>query len=178
MILDSEERRQAIIEYLAPASLPINGTELAKHFGVSRQVIVQDIALLRAQNHPIWSTNKGYMLSKPFEKQIGCQRVIAVQHSQEQTIDEMQAIVDFGGRMLDIFVDHDLYGEIRAELIINDIQDALDFCERMNHSTSKPLKVLTKDTHYHTIAAPSEKAMQMILQELTEKGILIETQKG
>ncbi|MBQ6695872.1 MAG: transcription repressor NadR [Lachnospiraceae bacterium] len=173
MFSDSEERRQAIIEYLTPASMPINGTELAKHFGVSRQVIVQDIALLRAQNHPIWSTNKGYMLSKPQEKFCGCRKVIAVQHTQEQTFAEMQAIVDFGGSMLDIFIDHDLYGEIRAELIINDIEDARDFCERMNHSNSKPLKVLTGDTHYHTITAPSEKAMQMILQELEEKGILI-----
>ncbi len=174
MFSDSEERRQAIIEYLTPASMPINGTELARHFGVSRQVIVQDIALLRAQNHPIWSTNKGYMLTKPLEKQGGCRRVITVQHTLEQTLDEMQAIVDFGGRMLDIFVDHDLYGEIRAELIINDMEDAKDFCERMQKSTSKPLKVLTGDTHYHTITAPSEKAMQMILQELEEKGILMQ----
>lgn len=173
MILDGEERRHAIIEYLTPAQTPVNGTELAKHFGVSRQVIVQDIALLRAQNYPIWSTNKGYMLSKPQEKPEGCRRVIAVQHTQEQTIDEMQSIVDFGGRMLDIFIDHDLYGEIRAELIINDLQDAIDFCERMNHCDSKPLKVLTGDTHYHTIVAPSEKAMQMILAELKEKGILM-----
>lgn len=172
MILDGDERRQAIIDYLTPAQTPVNGTELARHFGVSRQVIVQDIALLRAQNHTIWSTNKGYMLSKPQEPLAGCRRVIAVQHTQEQTLEEMQAIVDFGGRMLDIFVDHDLYGEIRVALIINDLQDALDFCERMNHCDSKPLKVLTGDTHYHTIVAPSEKAMQMILQELREKGIL------
>lgn len=174
MISDGEERRQAILNYLTPGKTPVNGTELAKHFGVSRQVIVQDIALLRAQNHPIWSTNKGYMLSKPQEKPEGCRRVITVQHTLEQTLDEMQAIVDFGGRMLDIFVDHDLYGEIRAELIINDLQDALEFCSRMKHSNSKPLKVLTGDTHYHTIVAPSEKAMQMILQELKEKGILLQ----
>ena len=174
MILDGEERRRDIIHYLVTCQAPVNGTELAKRFGVSRQVIVQDIALLRAQNHPVWSTNKGYMLSKPQDRQQGCRRVIAVQHTLEQTLDEMQSIVDFGGRMLDIFIDHDLYGEIRAELIINDLQDAKDFCERMKHSSSKPLKVLTGDAHYHTIVAPSEKAMQMILQELTNKGILIQ----
>lgn len=173
MFLEGEERRQAIIDYLTPGLTPVNGTELAKQFGVSRQVIVQDIALLRAQNHPIWSTHKGYMLSKPEEKQEGCRKVIAVQHTQEQTLAEMQAIVDFGGRMLDIFVDHDLYGEIRAELIINNIEDARDFCERMNQCTSKPLKILTGDTHYHTITAPSEKAMKMILQELKDMGILL-----
>ena len=172
MILDGEERRHDIIEYLSNCHAPINGTELAKRFGVSRQVIVQDIALLRAQNHPVWSTNKGYMLTKPESKPTGVRSVIMVQHTMEQTLEEMQSIVDYGGKMLDIFVDHDLYGEIRADLIINDLQDAKDFCQRMNHSNSKPLKVLTGDIHYHTIVAPSEKALQMILQELQEKGIL------
>lgn len=167
------DRRTQIIEYLSTRNTPVNGTELARHFGVSRQVIVQDIALLRAQNQPIWSTNKGYMLTPPTDRGEGCRKVILVSHTTEQTLEEMTAIVDFGGRMLDIFIDHDLYGEIRAELIINDINDAKDFCERMVQSTSKPLKVLTSDAHYHTITAPSEKAMKMILTELAQKGILL-----
>lgn len=167
------DRRAQIIEYLSTRNTPVNGTELARHFGVSRQVIVQDIALLRAQKQPVWSTNKGYMLTSPTDRAEGCRKVILVSHSMEQTLDEMTAIVDFGGKMLDIFIDHDLYGEIRAELIINDIHDAKDFCEHMAQSTSKPLKVLTSDAHYHTITAPSEKAMQMILDELSQKGILL-----
>lgn len=174
MILNGENRRLAIIEHLTSTQTPVNGTDLAKYFGVSRQVIVQDVALLRAQNYSIWSTNKGYILNKTQELQTGCYRVIAVQHNQEQTLEEMKAILDFGGKMLDIFVDHDLYGEIRATLLINDLQDALDFCDKMNHCNSKPLKVLTGDIHYHTIVAPSEKAMQMILAELRAIHILYE----
>lgn len=174
MILDDEERRRAIIEYLKNRKTPVNGTELAGHFGVSRQVIVQDIALLRARSQDILSTNKGYLLCKSQERQSGHCSVILVHHTMEQTLKEMQSIADYGGHMLDIFVDHDLYGQIRAALMINDMMDAIDFCERMKQNSSKPLKVLTDNCHYHTITAPSEKALLMILQELNEKNILIE----
>lgn len=173
MIIDGEERRREIVDCLSNRNTPVNGTELSRMFGVSRQVIVQDIALLRAGNKNILSTNKGYVLYQPRKKAAGCSSVIMVRHTQEQTIEEMLAIVDYGGRMLDVFVDHDLYGQIRADLIINDREDAEEFCERMKNSHSKPLKELTGACHYHTITAPSEKAMQMILQELTEKGILL-----
>ena len=174
MILDGATRRKAIVEYLDSKSSPISGTELAKHFGVSRQIIVQDIALLRAENRDILSTNKGYVLFHPQEKRSGCATVIMVKHTAEQTLDEMRSIVDYGGSILDLSVEHDLYGHIRVDLLINDIQDAEEFCEKMMQSKSKPLKALTDDCHYHTIKAPSEKALELIKQELREKGILME----
>ena len=174
MILDGTTRRKAIVEYLDSKSSPISGTELAKHFGVSRQIIVQDIALLRAENRNILSTNKGYISFHPQDKRSGYTAVVMVKHSAEQTLEEMRSIVDYGGSILDLSVDHDLYGHIRVDLLINDIQDAEEFCEKMTYSKSKPLKELTGDCHYHTIKAPSEKALELIKQELYEKGILIE----
>lgn len=174
MILDGATRRKAIVEYLDSKSSPISGTELAKHFGVSRQIIVQDIALLRAENRDILSTNKGYILFHPQEKRSGCTAAIMVKHTAEQTLEEMRSIVDYGGSILDLSVDHDLYGHIRVDLLINDMQDAIEFCEKMAQSKSKPLKALTDDCHYHTIKAPSEKALELIKQELREKGILME----
>ncbi|MBO4980948.1 MAG: transcription repressor NadR [Lachnospiraceae bacterium] len=172
MNLDGNIRRQAITEYLVNRSTPVSGSELAKHFGVSRQIIVQDIALLRAENRNILSTNKGYVLFHPQEKRNGCTAVLRVKHTAEQTIEEMRSIVDYGGSMLDVFVDHDLYGQIRVDLVINDMEDARDFCLKMENSRSRPLKVLTDDWHYHTITAPSEKALELIRQELSEKGFL------
>ena len=171
---DASQRRNAILEYLGTKTAPVNGTELAKQFGVSRQIIVQDVALLRAENRNILSTNKGYVLFHPQEKRTGVTGVITVRHDAGQTLEEMRSIVDYGGRMLDVFVDHDLYGQIRVDLVINDIHDAEEFCTKMSHSKSMPLKVLTGDCHYHTIEAPSEKALRMIRQELHEKGILCE----
>lgn len=173
MILDGATRRKSIVEYLGSKTTPISGTELAKHFSVSRQIIVQDIALLRAENRDILSTNKGYILFHPQETRNGCTAVIYVKHTVEQTLEEMRSVVDYGGCMLDVSIDHDLYGQIRVDLFVNDIQDAEEFCEKMSHSKSKPLKVLTDDCHYHTIKAPSEKALELIKQELREKGILL-----
>ena len=79
-------------------------------------------------------------------------------------------LLEYGGRMLDVFVDHDLYGQIRADLVINTKEDALEFCEKMARSKSRPLKELTGDCHYHTIWAPSPKVLKLIRQELTAKG--------
>lgn len=173
MNLDGNARREAIIKILSNKTSPVSGTELARQFGVSRQIIVQDVALLRAENRNILSTNKGYVLFHPQEKRTGCTAVIMVKHTMEQTMDEMRAIVDYGGSMLDVFVDHDLYGQIRVDLVINDVQDAREFCDKMLHSSSKPLKALTEDCHYHTIKAPSEKALELIQKELQALGILI-----
>lgn len=174
MNLDGTARRTVVMEYLKTKSKPVSGTELAKHFGVSRQIIVQDIALLRAENRDILSTNKGYMLFHPQDKRNGCTAVIMVRHTAEQTLDEMQSIVDYGGCMLNVSIDHDLYGQIQVDLVINDLRDAEEFCHRMELSRSKPLKELTEGNHYHTIQAPSEKALELIKQELREKGILME----
>lgn len=173
MTLDGSTRREAIVEYLSDKTTPVSGTELAKYFGVSRQIIVQDIALLRAENRNILSTNKGYVLFHPQEKRSGCTAVILVKHSAEQTLEEMRAIVDYGGSMLDVFIDHDLYGQIRVDLVINDLEDAEEFCAKMKQCSSKPLKALTEDCHYHTIKAPSEKALELIMKELKEKNILL-----
>ena len=172
-MLEGDERRQEILKLLSSHSTPVNGTELAKTFGVSRQIIVQDIALLRAANRDILSTNKGYILHQTMENFSGVQTVICVKHSLEQTMEEMQIILDYGGSMLDVSIDHDLYGHIRADLVINSVADATEFCNKMKQSTSKPLKVLTDDCHYHTITAPSDKALQMILSELKEKQFLL-----
>lgn len=171
--VDGNMRRKAITEYLRNKTTPTNGAELARIFKVSRQVIVQDIALLRAENCNIISTNKGYMLFHPEKKRDGVIAVIMVRHSEEQTLEEMRSIVDYGGSMLDVFIDHDLYGQIRVDLVINNLQDAKDFCRKLKESTSRPLKELTEDCHYHTVWAPSEKAMELIKKELSEKEILI-----
>ncbi len=170
---DGVTRRKALLEYLSKQTSPVNGTELAGIFHVSRQVIVQDIALLRAENRNILSTNKGYMIYKSKQYISGCSEVIMVNHTAEQTLDEMRAIVELGGSMLDVSVDHDLYGQIRLDLVINNIRDAEEFCHRLAHSKSKPLKALTDSYHYHTIQAPSAKAMELIKQELAALHILV-----
>jgi transcriptional regulator of NAD metabolism len=139
---------------------------------VSRQVIVQDIALMRAEHMPILSTNKGYLL-RPEEAPVGQpKRVFFVRHTTDQVLEEFMTVIDLGGRILDVSVEHELYGPIRADLLIENAQDAQDFVDRLTSCRDNPLKVLTDDCHYHTVTAPSEKLLDLIEAELRNRGFL------
>ena len=151
----------------------MSGTALAKAFGVSRQVIVQDIALMRAENHRIISTNKGYLYRSEELENTQPKRVFRVKHGKDQVYDEFLAVIELGGKILDVAVEHELYGQIRVDLLIETVQDARDFCDRLAVCKDNPLKVLTDDHHYHTVAAPSEKLLDLIQRELQEKGFLV-----
>ena len=131
---DGEMRRMNILEILNNRTTPVSGTELAGKLGVSRQVIVQDIALLRADNKEIMSTYKGYILHGPDMDSRECMRVLRVNHGTEDTLDELQTIVDYGGRVLDVSVEHGLYGHITVDLIINNRLDASEFVAQMEQS--------------------------------------------
>ena len=172
--MNARERRRAIMGVLEGAKEPVSGSALAREVGVSRQVVVQDIALLRAENKEIMSTNKGYVLYKP---QQGAEkarvRVFRVNHDTEHMLDELQTIVDYGGRILNVSIEHALYGQISVDLIINNRLDALEFVNQMAMSRDQPLKALTGGCHYHTVAADSEKNLDMIEMELQRKGYLV-----
>ena len=150
---DGEMRRMNILEILNNRTTPVSGTELAGKLGVSRQVIVQDIALLRADNKEIMSTYKGYILHSPDKDSREYMRVLRVNHGTEDTLDELQTIVDYGGRVLDVSVEHGLYGHITVDLIINNRLDASEFVAQMEQSHDQPLKALTGGCHYHTVTS-------------------------
>lgn len=172
-MITGENRRAQILQMLRTQLQPLSGTALAKAFGVSRQVIVQDIALMRAENHNILSTNKGYLYRPPEATDPQPKRVFFVKHSSEQVLDEFLAITELGGKVLDVAVEHELYGYIRVDLLIETPQDARDFSEKLLNCRDNPLKVLTDDCHYHTVAAPSERLLDLIQKELEEKGFCL-----
>ena len=171
--MTGENRREQMLGMLKKQEEPISGATLAKLFCVSRQVIVQDIALMRAENHQIISTNKGYIFRTDKQKNTQPKRVFCVKHTTEQVLDEFVAVIELGGKVLDVAVEHELYGQIRVELLIETIQDAQDFVDRLRSCKDNPLKVLTDDCHYHTVAAPSEKLLDLIQAELETKGFLL-----
>ena len=172
-IMTGENRRAQMLQLLKQQETPMSGTALAKHFSVSRQVIVQDIALMRAENHRILSTNKGYLIRTEEQENIQPKRVFCVKHGTDQVLDEFVTVIELGGKILDVAVEHELYGQIRVDLLIETIQDANDFVNRMHTCKDNPLKALTDDCHYHTVAAPSEKLLNLIQRELEEKGYLL-----
>lgn len=170
--MTGEQRRNEIRQMLKSAQQPMTGTALANALHVSRQVIVQDIALMRAEQTPIVSTNKGYLLQPDAIRTCQPKRVFFVRHKTEQVMEEFMTVIDLGGRILDVAVEHDLYGSIRVDLLIENTRDAVDFVDRLNACRDNPLKVLTDDCHFHTVAAPSEKLLDLIEGELRSRGFL------
>ena len=171
-LMRAPERRKAMAAMLLTAKAPITGSALAAQFKVSRQIIVQDIALMRAENHRIISTNKGYLYRSAAAENTWPKRVFFVRHSTEQVLEEFLTVIELGGRILDVSVEHELYGPIRADLLIENAQDAADFAARLENCRDNPLKVLTDDRHFHTVTAPSEKLLDLIEGELRNRGFL------
>lgn len=170
--MTGEERRNKIMQLLQESDTPLSGTALAKSFHVSRQVIVQDIALMRAENRSILSTNKGYLLRSENTENAQPKRVFCVKHSTQQVLDEFRTVIELGGKVLDVAVEHEIYGQLRVDLFIETINDAEEFSNKLMICRDNPLKVLTDDCHYHTVSAPSEKLLDLIEEELKHKKIL------
>ncbi len=168
---EGDDRREKIIELLNSANEPLSGAFLAKAMHVSRQVIVQDIALLRAYNKNILSTNKGYILFQSESGKKSFKRTIAVNHTDEQMTDELYAIVDCGARVLDVVVEHEVYGQITVDLVLKSRQDVDEFIAKI--ATAQPLKSLTRGKHFHTIEADSEEILDNAERALSEKGFTL-----
>lgn len=170
--MTGDERREKIMQILRETQVPLSGTELSRRLCVSRQVIVQDIALLRAVNKNILSTNKGYILFQDGTESRKMKRSIKVSHKDEQIKDELYTIVDFGGHVLDVVVEHEIYGIITCDLIIHSRQDVDDFVSQCDSKGAKGLGTLTEGIHYHTVEADSEEVLNRIERELRNKGYL------
>lgn len=170
--MTGEERRMKILNKLQETDTPLSGTALAKAFHVSRQIIVQDIALMRAENCGILSTNKGYLLRSKKTENTQPMRVFFVKHETQQVLDEFLTIIELGGKILDVAVEHEIYGQICVDLLIETMEDAADFHKKLLSCRDNPLKVLTDDCHYHTVAAPSERLLDLIEDDLRRKGYL------
>ena len=152
--MTGSERRQELLQLLSGTQTPLSGTALAKHFDVSRQVIVQDMALLRAQGHEVLSTNRGYLIQAPLR----VSRIFKVFHTSEQIADELCTIVDLGGTAEDVFVHHKIYGHISSR------RDVQIFLEELKSGKSTPLKDVTSGYHYHTVSADSNETLDLIGQ--------------
>ncbi|MDO4243631.1 MAG: PTS sugar transporter subunit IIC [Actinomyces sp.] len=155
--MDAAERREAILTRLSAAAAPVAAWSLGERLGVSRQVIVGDVALLRAAGHAIRATNRGYILARPTDRP---RRSIAVQHTRAEIPTELSVIVEAGGTVLDVSVEHRLYGQITVDLLIGDTADLTDFLSRLPESST--LAELTNGWHTHTIEADSEQLLDEI----------------
>jgi transcriptional regulator of NAD metabolism len=168
-MMTGEERREFIIDMIKKNDRPISGTKLAEACQVSRQIIVQDVALIRASGCDILSTNRGYII----QEQKSFRRTFKVQHTEEQVEEEMNAIVDLGGKLINVRVNHKIYGRVEAELNVGSRKRVREFMEDIKKGKSSPLMKITSNYHYHEVEAESEEILNEIEAMLLEKGILI-----
>ncbi len=171
--MNGQLRREKIIDILSKSDTPVSGVALAKQLNVSRQVIVQDIALIRAASYDIYSTNRGYVIRGGKEHT----RIVKVKHSNADVETELNAIVDMGGWVKDVFVYHKVYGVVKAELNLHSRRDIKDYMEEINNGNSSLLMNVTSGYHYHTIVAQDEKTLDIIQDELARLGFLAKLQE-
>ena len=170
--MKGEERRKQLLNILSSSNNPVSGGTLAKELNVSRQIIVQDISLLRANGATIFSTNKGYLIQEDRKYS----RVFKVYHTDDQVEEELSTIVDAGGQIRDVFVYHKVYGVLKADMGIKSRRDIRAYMEEISTGKSNLVKNVTSGYHYHTIDAESEEILDAIQQELQQKGFLAKLQ--
>lgn len=174
--MDSWERREEILKLLSEKNKPIKGMDLADKLGVSRQVIVQDIAILRAKGESILATPQGYIIPVIEEKNNIIKTIVCKHTTYEEIEDELKTIVDIGGKVLDVVVEHPLYGEIKSPLMIGSRLDVAQFMKNLKKTKAEPLSTLTDGVHIHSIQVEDEKTLKRIEKALKEKKYLIESE--
>lgn len=169
--MTSSTRRESILDILSASDQPISASVLANRFSVSRQVIVSDIALLRAGGCAIISTPRGYYTQHDQSASITHQLICC--HTSEEMADELNTIVDCGCTVINVTVEHPIYGVLTGELLISSRLDVECFVQRVKSADALPLSALTEGLHTHTISCPSEDAFSRLCDLLRQQNYLI-----
>lgn len=169
--MEAEERRNRLMRILRDRQKPVPGSKLADELGVSRQIIVSDIALLRAAGAQVFATSQGYILTAGANSRV--RQVFACQHSREEAEDELLAIVEAGGKVIDVIVDHPLYGDLRGLLMLSSNGEVRDWAMKYLNSGAELLSALTKGVHLHTVEADNADVLARVGKALKDKGFLL-----
>lgn len=169
--MTASKRRESIVELLLMEKAPIKGVDLATKFNVTRQIIVKDIAILRAKGNNIIATPDGYMFNDDNGSRV--RSIIAVNHDKDEMIKELEIVIKYGGIIEDVIVEHPIYGEIKGLLMIKNLNDLNRFKKSFDLSESTPLSSLTNGVHLHTISVDTKENMEFIKNELKENGLIL-----
>jgi transcriptional regulator of NAD metabolism len=166
-----DSRRRRMFAWMRSHPAPVRGDELARRFRVSRQCVVQDMAILRAGGREILATPRGYRLPGTSERSY--QAVLACRHAPERAKEELEILVDHGVKVLDVIVEHPLYGELRGSLEIESRADVQDFLRRVRGSRAALLSSLTGGVHLHTVEASRKEMISRATARLRARGFLL-----
>ena len=167
--MDRSGRLKLLGTLLREAAGPLSGAELAERLGVSRQAVVQDVAHLRNRGIPVAATAHGYVLQPSGGV---ARRLVAVRHEQEDIFDELVTVVEAGGRVVDVVVDHPVYGELRGTIGCSTRAEVVRFVHLLTSTGQRPLSSLADGFHLHTLEAPDEATLDRVERALREKGFL------
>lgn len=174
--MSAAKRRETIQSLLRKAGAPLSAATLAAHCAVSRQIIVGDIALLRAGGLSVLATPRGYVLESAPQTHAECS--VACRHGNERMMEELYTVVDLGGSVLDVTVEHAVYGQLCGQLHIRSRFDVDAFCNALAASGGKPLSNLTEGIHLHRIRADNQDALERIINALDKSGYLYHELSG
>ena len=169
-----DERRSLLLEILKASKTPITGGELAAKTKVSRQVIVGDITLLKAKNEPIIATSQGYLYMHTSSPVALAQRTVACSHLPEETEKELNLLVDHGVTVKDVRIEHPVYGDLTASIMVSNRREVKKFMEKINATNSSYLLELTEGVHLHTLEAQSEKVLDEAEEAMRRANFLID----
>lgn len=169
--MEAAERRKATLEILRASEKPVSAGTLAARFRVSRQIIVGDVALLRASGADILATPRGYVAGRPAP---GLIRQVVCRHGVDEIGPELNAVVDEGCAVLDVIVEHPIYGQLTGALQIANRYDVGQFLKRCARSDAHPLSDLTGGIHLHTLSCPDEAAFERVRRALRDLRVLLE----
>jgi transcriptional regulator of NAD metabolism len=171
-----EARRNKLLTLLKQSNIPLTGTDLSKIVGVSRQVIVGDMTLLKARNEPIIATSQGYVFFEKtnagplFEQQIACM------HSPEEAKDELYTLVDAGVLVKNVTIEHPVYGDLTASIQVSNRHEVDLFLQKVNETGASFLSELTGGIHLHLIVATDASILSRAIEAMNVKGYLASDQ--
>lgn len=171
--LSPKKRQQLIFNLLKDSNEPITGNDLAKQTNVSRQVIVQDVSILKAKNKPIIATSQGYLYIDQQPNTV--QDIVAVNHTPNDTQKELYLIVDHGVTVKNVMVEHPVYGELTASIMVSSRAEVDQFIKRVTETNATYLSILTHGTHLHTFISDSTEKIELAKKALKKEGFLLDS---
>ena len=168
--MNAAERRGRILEYLRSSDGPLAAAALAQKLSVSRQIIVGDVALLRAGGEEVTATPRGYVLDGP---RPGIVRTVACVHSGADMERELTLVVDQGCTVENVIVEHPVYGQITGPLELSSRYDVSEFIRKVEECGAQPLSALTDGVHLHTLRCPAEDAFRRARAARDQAGFLV-----
>ncbi|MGI6170017.1 MAG: transcription repressor NadR [Christensenellales bacterium] len=171
--MGSATRRKRLSERIAAANGPLTGAELSAELGVSRQVVVQDVALLRATGVNIVATPAGYILINPSDYQRPA-RVFTCRHNTlENARIELLIMVECGGKVRDVIIEHPIYGDLTGQLMLSTREAVETLITRLGQAGAAPLSTITEGFHMHTVEADTKDQLDQMETRLRQAGIIV-----